>query len=124
MKIERILIVGLGSMGKVHLRLARELLPNANICVLRHHECKENLEYANACFSSLEEALVFAPQLAVIANPSTFHMQVAIPLAQVGAHLLVEKPLSASSTNVEKLISTIYSKGTVLAIGYNLRFLP
>jgi len=124
MIIERILIVGLGSMGKVHLRLARELLPNANICVLRHHECKESLEYANACFSSLEEALVFAPQVAVIANPSTFHMQVAIPLAQVGAHLLVEKPLSVSSTNVEKLISTINSKGTVLAIGYNLRFLP
>ena len=108
MIIERILIVGLGSMGKVHLRLARELLPNANICVLRHHECKENLEYANACFSSLEEALVFALQVAVIANPSTFHMQVAIPLAQVGAHLLVEKPLSVSSTTINAAIFTEY----------------
>ena len=35
-KVNRILIVGLGSIGRRHLRLARELLPYSKIAVLRH----------------------------------------------------------------------------------------
>ena len=34
--IKRVLIVGLGSIGKRHLRLARQFLPHAEIAVLRH----------------------------------------------------------------------------------------
>jgi predicted dehydrogenase len=122
--ISRILIVGLGSIGKRHLRLARELLPNANIRVLRHQECDSIPEHANGCFSKLEEAIEFAPQLAVIASPASFHVDVAQSLARVGAHLLVEKPLSASLEGVSHLIDICGKQNTVLMTGYNLRFLP
>jgi len=73
----RVLIVGLGSIGTRHLRLARELLPNADIRVLRHQECDSIPVYANGCFSKLEEAIEFAPQLAVIASPASSHSEVA-----------------------------------------------
>jgi predicted dehydrogenase len=122
--IDRVLVVGLGSIGKRHLRLARELLPNADIRVLRHQECGSIPEHANGCFSSLEQAIAFAPQLAVIASPATFHMSAAQPLARAGAHLLVEKPLSASLDGVPLLLESCREQGTVLLIGYNLRFLP
>lgn len=122
--INRILIVGLGSIGKRHLRLARELLPNADIWVLRHQECVSVPEHANGCFSSLDQAIAFAPQLAVIASPSSFHMSAAQPLAQAGVHLLIEKPLSASLDGVPQLLETCLEQGTILLIGYNLRFLP
>ena len=124
MLISRVLIVGLGSIGKRHLRLARELLPNADIRVLRHQECELIPEHSNGCLSSIEQALSFAPQLAVIANPATFHMSAAQPLAQAGVHLLVEKPLSASLDGVRLLLKTCREQGTVLLTGYNLRFLP
>lgn len=122
--INRILIVGLGSIGKRHLRLAREFLPNADIQVLRHKECVPIPEHANGCFTSLEQAIAFAPQLAIIANPATFHISVAQPLAEAGVHLLVEKPLSASLDGVAQLLETCREQGTVLLTGYNLRFLP
>lgn len=122
--IDRILIVGQGSIGKLHLRLARELLPSADIRVLRHQERTTAPEQATRYFSSLQQALAFAPQLAVIANPATFHISAAQPLAQAGAHLLVEKPLSASFDGVPQLLKTCHEQGTVLLIGYNLRFLP
>ncbi len=122
--INRILIVGLGSIGKRHLRLARELLPNADIRVLRHQECASIPEYANGCFSSLDQAIAFAPHIAVIANPATFHIGTAQLLAQAGVHLLVEKPLSASLDGVPQLLETCRQQKTVLLIGYNLRFLP
>jgi predicted dehydrogenase len=122
--ISRVLIVGLGSIGKRHLRLARELLPNANIHVLRHQECDSIPEHANGCFSSLEQAINFAPQLAVVATPAPFHVGVAQSLACVGAHLLVEKPLSGSFEGVSHLIDICGKQNTVLMTGYNLRFLP
>lgn len=124
MLINRILIVGLGSIGKRHLRLARKLLPNADIRILRHQECALTPEDADGCFSSLEQAIDFLPQLAVIASPSTFHMGAAHPLAQAGVHLLVEKPLSASLDDIPQLLEICREQGTVLLTGYNLRFLP
>lgn len=122
--ISRVLIVGLGSIGRRHLRFARELLPNADIRVLRHQECVSIPEHANGCFSSLEQAIAFAPRLAVIASPATFHVSVARPLAQAGVHLLIEKPLSASLDGVAQLLEICRKQGTVLLTGYNLRFLP
>jgi len=121
--INSVLIVGYGSIGKRHLRLARMLLPDADIRVLRHRDCDSLPEFANACYSSLEEAIRFAPQAAVIANPATFHLSTAQTLAQAGAHLLVEKPLSALPEGVPQLLETCRQQGTVLMTGYNLRFL-
>ena len=79
--INRILIIGLGSIGKRHLRLARELVPNADIRVLRHQATNEVPECSNGCFSSIEDAIIFEPQIAVIANPAPFHIITAKKLA-------------------------------------------
>jgi predicted dehydrogenase len=120
----RILIVGLGSIGRRHLRLARELLPNADIRVLRHQTSNEVPDYSNGCFSSIEESIAFAPQIAVIASPATFHIATAQALAEAGVHLLIEKPLSASLSGVSQLLETCQKQGVVSLTGYNLRFLP
>ena len=124
MAIDRVLIVGFGSIGKRHLRIARELLPNADIRVLRYQECLSILGHESRYIANLEQATNFAPQLAVIAGPATFHLSAALPLARAGVHLLVEKPLSASIDGIPQLLETCREQGTVLQIGYNLRFLP
>lgn len=124
MQIKRVLVVGLGSIGRRHLRLARELLPHADIRVLRHQECDSIPEYADGCFSRLEQALDFAPQIAVIASPATFHVDMARSLARTGVHLLIEKPLAASLEGIPPLLESCRAQGLVLLTGYNLRFLP
>ena len=104
--ISQILIVGLGSAGTRHLRLAREYFPNSEIKILRHRAQSAIPEFSDGCVSTLEEAILFAPQIGIIANPSTIHVHVAQELAQAGAHLLVEKPLSSSPEGVDDLIKT------------------
>lgn len=123
MLINRILIVGLGSIGKRHLRLAREFFPKADIKVLRHQPCDYIPEHANGCFTTLAQAIHFAPQIAVIASPATHHIDTARALAEVGVHLLVEKPLSATTDGVAQLLKTCISQKVILLTGYNLRFL-
>ncbi len=124
MEIDRILIVGLGSIGKRHLRLARQFYPGADIRVLRHQPTNDLPEYSNGVFSSIEDACAFLPMIAVIASPATFHISTALALAELGVHLLIEKPLSASMTGVVKLLETCKKQNLVLFTGYNLRFLP
>ena len=122
--ITRILIVGLGSIGKRHLRIARELFPNADIRILRHRVCNEVPEYSNGIFFTIEDALTFTPQIAVIASPAPFHINTARALAEIGVHLLVEKPLSVSLSGVAQLLEVCQKQSVVLLTGYNLRFLP
>lgn len=123
MLISRILIVGLGSIGKRHLRIARKLFPHANIYILRHQPSDEVPEFANGCFFNVEEAIVFAPQIAVIASPAPFHINAAKSLADAGVHLLIEKPLAELSEGASQLLELCKKQNIVLQVGYNLRFL-
>ncbi len=123
MNIKRIVIVGLGSIGQRHLRLARELLPDAEVRVLHHKKPNHLQEISNQYFFKIIDALNFKPQLVVIANPSPFHVPVAQAFAEIGAHLLIEKPLSDSTNNIELLLETCRQQDCLLLTGYNLRFL-
>jgi predicted dehydrogenase len=120
----RILIVGHGSIGKRHLRIAREQFPNAEINVLGHREVLEVPEFSSRYLTTIEAAIQFQPQIAVIANPSTFHLPIAHELAKIGTHLLIEKPISATTDKVFELIETCKEHNCVLQVGYNLRFSP
>jgi predicted dehydrogenase len=123
-RIERILIVGSGSIGQRHLQLARHLLPTSIIKVLRHRGGEVVPQQADGCLSTLDEAVSFHPDIAVIAGPSTTHAAMALPLANAGTHLLVEKPLDANPEAIPALLETCAQRGVVLLTGYNLRFLP
>ncbi len=122
--IERILIVGYGSIGQRHLRIVRESLPAADIRVLRRQPGGATPEQANSCFSTLATACAFAPQVAVIANPAPFHLDTALALANAGSHLLIEKPLSHTASGILPLLERVRARKLVVQVGYNLRFLP
>lgn len=120
---QRVLIVGYGSIGQRHLRIVRETSPQSDVRVLRR-EPGATAAGADGCFSSLDEALAFAPQVAIIANPAPFHVRVALALARRGCHLLVEKPLSDTPEGVSELLTAAEECGIVLQVAYNLRFSP
>ncbi len=123
--IGRLLIVGHGSIGRRHLRLARELLPGAQIAVVSRTNKKETGP-ADAAerFSSVEAALAMRPEAAVVANPAPMHVGAATRLAAAGVHVLIEKPLSTSTAGIAELIGTAKANAVVLMVGYNLRYLP
>lgn len=72
----------------------------------------------------MDQAVEFAPHIAVIANPAPFHVASAQRLADSGTHLLVEKPIAACVDGVARLLDSVWERGTILLTGYNLRFLP
>jgi predicted dehydrogenase len=120
---KKILVVGMGSMGSRHLRIARENFPTDEIRVLGHRDSNPIPEFSDGYMTTIEEAIQFAPEIAIIANPSILHIPIAQALAQTGTHLLMEKPLSDSLEGVQELIDTCKEYKCILLLGYNLRYL-
>ena len=120
--IKRILLVGLGSAGTRHLRLARVQFPNADIRIFRHESENTPPELSDGCFTSIEEAIQFSPEIAIITIAATLHIAIAQPLAEIGVHLLIEKPLADSHEGIAQLIETCKERDAILMVGYNLRY--
>lgn len=119
------LIVGSGSIARRHLANLRALRPKGRIVVLRRQtSVSGDLPEADRVVNTLEEALRERPAMAVVANPSPFHVTVAQELAEAGCHLLVEKPFSDRMDGLDALIDTCASRGLTIMVGYTLRFCP
>jgi predicted dehydrogenase len=72
----------------------------------------------------LDDALAERPDLVIVANPTSLHVETARKAIQAGAHVLVEKPLSHSLQGVQELLAMAEERGQKLMVGYQLRFHP
>jgi predicted dehydrogenase len=123
----RVLVVGLGSIGRRHLSNVRSLLPDAHVTVWRHARtpgADQAPTDADRIVHTLEEALSPRPDIAILASPSSTHVRTATALAAAGIHMLVEKPLSDTLDGVDDLIDECARQRVVLMVGYHLRFNP
>jgi len=121
----RILVAGLGSIGRRHLANLRSLIPRATIAVLRSGVSGFDSTVptgADRVFYKVADALAFKPELAVIATPSTHHTELGRTLVAVGAHLFIEKPIAADPTGVAELLDEADRFGRIVLVGYNLVF--
>lgn len=76
-------------------------------------------------------APIIAPQVqdvleaidgAVIATPNDTHLSVALPCLEAGVAALIEKPLARTYAEGEAIVQAGEASGTVVAVGYVLRF--
>jgi len=101
------------------------VLPEAEIAVWRRSGTDlAPPSGADHVLFSLDDVFAFKPDAAIIASPASLHLEAALPLANAGVHLLIEKPLSSTSDNVDQLVALCREKKLVLMVGYNLRFMP
>ena len=120
---KKILIVGLGSIGRRHLSIARALLPDAEIQVLRRERARIESVLGVTEVSSLDEAKGFLPEIIVICNAASEHINTALKFIQSSASIFIEKPISDSTREIVRLISDFETTSRILMVGYNLRYL-
>jgi predicted dehydrogenase len=119
------LLVGFGSIGRRHLRNLRALGENDVVVLRSHRSTLPDDEIAGLpIVQTMEEALAFKPQAAVIANPTALHLDAAIPLAKAGCHLLMEKPVSHSLERIDELSEALREGGGQVLVGFQFRFHP
>ena len=123
--VERLLVVGLGSIGQRHARVAHRVRPGIQVAAWRHRRTDDPLPAGvSGAVWSIDEAIAFKPHAAIVASPATHHLEAAHALALAGVHLLIEKPIAAESAGIDELIAVCERRGLTIMTGYNLRFLP
>lgn len=123
-KLNKIVIIGLGSIGLRHLNLIKKLHPNIEIAVLTSRNLEETSKIDLIKLKNLDEVFEFEPSIAIISNAASNHVATARKLCESKIDLFIEKPLSTKLEGVFELIETRNLNNNILAVGYNLRFLP
>ena len=134
-----VLIAGLGAIGQRHARNLRSLLgPGLRLSAYRVRRLRgvvtPGLELDRSqdveatlgieSYDDLGAALRAKPDVAIIANPSSAHVETALACVRAGCHLLVEKPLSDSLEGIDELAGEVERRGLVAMVAYQLRFHP
>ena len=100
----KFLVAGYGSIGRRHLRNLIALGQN-DIVLLRSHKSTLPEEEIKdiPVETTVEAALAHHPDGVIIANPTALHLDVAVPAAQAGCAVFMEKPVSDSYERTSEL---------------------
>lgn len=122
----KFLIAGLGSIGRRHLRNLVALGQEDILLYRTHQSTLPDDELAPYPVEiNLEAALAQKPDAVIVSNPTALHMEVAIPAAKAGCHLLLEKPVAAQTDErVQRLQRLASETGIKTLVGFQFRFHP
>lgn len=119
--MQKILVIGGGSIGERHLRcFLKTGRAEVALCDVREEiRTRITNEYAvSGTYPDLDAALAQPFDAAVICTPAHLHVQMAQRLAGENLALLIEKPLSISTTGVAELIQLVEEKRLPVSIAY------
>jgi predicted dehydrogenase len=121
----RILIAGLGSIGRRHLRNLKALGETDLVLYRTHHATLPDDELAGLPVETdLRSALGRKPDAVIVANPTALHLDIALPAAEMGCAILMEKPLSHSLARVDELVEIVGRYNARILMGFQFRFHP
>ena len=118
-------VVGLGSIGKRHLRNLRQLFPHASVFSVSARGNGDSNPPEQATASTLPELIAQKPDFVVVASPANLHLQHTTALLAASIPVLVEKPLTVSAEQAEHFLQLLTNyPDAIVEVGYCLRFLP
>ena len=121
----KFLIIGYGSIGRRHFRNLLSMGEQDILFYRTHQSTLEDNELADFIVETdLKAALDHKPDAVIIANPSAYHLDAAIPAAREGCHILLEKPISHSMQRVEDFSQLVQKNGVKVLVGFQFRFHP
>jgi predicted dehydrogenase len=121
----KFLIAGFGSIGRRHFRNLLTIGEKDIIFYRTSHSTLPDDELRGYTVETdLRKALDHKPNAVIIANPTALHLDVAIPAAERGCHILMEKPISHNLNRLDKLEAALKKGKGKLLMGFQFRFHP
>lgn len=120
----KISIIGLGLMGKQHLKAIYEHPDCVVASIIDNASEAKDIAFGQGIpyFTSLKEAIkVTKPNGLIVATPNTRHFQDSFLALEAGIPTLVEKPISDSFDDAIKLIELGKNNNVAILTGYHRR---
>ena len=119
----RVVIIGLGSIARKHVKVLRDLYPSVAIYALRSSRGGDRVEEVTDIFEfSLIEQL--DPDFILLSNPTLLRRKALERVLPLNVPLFIEKPVLADLAGAEALANEIETRSLLTFVGCNLRFLP
>lgn len=115
-------VAGLGSFGRNHLRVLREM-PGVEVTAVSDTDGSRLEGLSCPAFSDPED-LIGRVSAAVVAVPTVAHADVGCALLEGGVDILVEKPIAPDTGSARRLIDAARRNGRILQVGHLERFNP
>jgi predicted dehydrogenase len=122
----RVGVVGVGKLGALHTKMYAQI-PKAELVGIFDSDAGRARdvasEFRTTIYPSLENLLKDVNVIS-ITTPTTTHYQIAMHAIDAGVHLFIEKPITHSSVEGEKLVQHAKQKGITIQVGHIERFNP
>ena len=120
----RVGVLGIGSMGRHHVRNARALEGFDLVAVADPGGDTFGVAGDLEVLPDVDALIAAGIDAAIVAVPTVFHEDAALKLAAAGVHTMVEKPLAADVESGERVASAFREAGLIGAVGYVERCNP
>ena len=125
----RTAVIGVGSLGKQHARIHADLAAEGlsefvAVCDLNEETARSISGERKTEWTTDWRALVGRIDAASIAVPTEAHCEIACGLLEAGIHVLVEKPISRTLEEADRMIEAAERGKAVLQVGHLERFNP
>ena len=126
MGVPSIGVVGVGSLGRHHARVVRDLagVSCAGVYDTDEERCGAVGSELGVRVSPSLNKLLEASDAVVIAVPTLAHETVALQAIRDGVHVFVEKPMAPDAAAADRMITAARQVGVVLQVGHVERFNP
>lgn len=120
----KVLIIGLGSIGRRYLRLLQDNY-NYDLFAFRSSKGQQSTNEVDIPqLTKWDEVRDLRPDVVLITNPTFLHVETAMACARLGCRLFIEKPLAHTIDGLDELLSLIDQQELPTYVAYNLRFHP
>ena len=117
-------LIGLGSMGRNHLRVLSELEGTHLVAAVDPGPVDLRMPPGVPILGTTEELVAKGIDYAVVACPTGLHHRVGLELADAGVHALFEKPLADTVDAARDLMRAFDSRGLIAGVGHIERYNP
>ena len=122
-------VVGLGMMGRNHVRVWDESIAGVELVAVADPDpaALERATMGRRARGYADPARMFAEEgldLVSIVAPTSLHLPVALAALSAGSNVLVEKPIAATREEARTMIDAAADAGRMLTVGHIERFNP
>ena len=122
----RLAVIGVGHLGRHHARIlsTMEGVTLSAVVDTRPERAAEIAAVSNTQALADYRELIGEVDAVVVAVPTELHADIAVPFLDRGTPVMVEKPMSRSLADADRMLAAARATGAMIAVGHTERHNP